>query len=195
MSRMNDFSIDIETLSTRYDAAILSIGCVQFDRITGEIGPRFYEEIGIDTAIKFGHVSGDTLSWWITQSKNAQRVFANKGKQPLSAALHNLGAFVRREMAPRVWGNGATFDIGILEYAYVNGGHGLTPPWHFMKIRDMRTLVDAAESLGFNAYEDVPNVGVAHNAGDDAEYQAKVISRCWQIITHNPVTSYEDDEL
>src|SRR5690348_4173144 len=36
-----DVMVDIETLSTRYDAAILSIGAVAFDRKTGILGPQF----------------------------------------------------------------------------------------------------------------------------------------------------------
>lgn len=194
MSKMNDFSIDLETLSTRYDSVILSIGCVQFDRDTGDIGPRFYHEISLDTALKCGHVSGSTLTWWMEQAPGARRMFGNKKKEPLANALHLLGSFIRREMAPRVWGNGASFDITILEHAFVNGGHGLAAPWHFTNIRDMRTIVDAAQAVGFDPWQ-VPRVGVHHHAGDDAEYQAKVIASCWQAVTGKKVTVYEDDEL
>lgn len=195
MAEMADFSIDIETLSTRYDAAILSIGCVQFNRDTGEIGPRFYKEVCIDNSLKIGHVSASTLTWWVEQSRGARSMFGNKGKEPLANALHLLAGFIRREAAPRVWGNGATFDIGILEYAFVHGGHGLEAPWHFTKIRDMRTIVDAAQAIGCDPWHYVPRVGVAHHAGDDAEYQAKIISVCWQAVTGKKITTYEDDEL
>lgn len=35
---MNDISFDLETLGTAPNALILSIGAVQFDRKTGELG-------------------------------------------------------------------------------------------------------------------------------------------------------------
>lgn len=191
---MRDFSIDLETLSTRWDAAILSIGCVKFDRDTGEIGRRFYKEISLDTAIARGHVSGDTLAWWMGQTQGARRVFTTKNREPLANALMLLSEFIGRNDCARVWGNGATFDITILEHAYATGAHGLTPSWHFTNIRDMRTIVDAATEKGFNPWQ-VPRVGIHHNAVDDAEYQAKVIASCWQALTGKPITVYEDDEL
>lgn len=194
MSKMNDFSLDVETLSTRYDAAILSIGCVRFDRDTGEIGSRFYKAITLDTTLRSGHVSGDTLTWWMGQSSAAKRVLNEMGREPLANALHLLGSFIRNAGAPRVWGNGASFDITILEAAFVNGGHGLTPPWHYMNIRDMRTIVDAAIAKGFDPWQ-IPKVGTIHHAGDDAEYQARVIASCWQVVTGKKVAQYEDDEL
>ena len=56
----NDWSIDLETLDNKYSSAILSIGAVQFDRESGELGCRFYQEINVDSAVKSGTVSGST---------------------------------------------------------------------------------------------------------------------------------------
>ncbi len=38
---MNDVMLDLETLGTRHDAMIISIGAVYFERETGLIGPGF----------------------------------------------------------------------------------------------------------------------------------------------------------
>lgn len=177
MKDMDDFSIYLETLGTRCTAPIISIGVQQFNRDTGKLGSTFYREIDIDSAIKSGRVQADTLAWWITQNKNAQRVFTNKDKTHLATALQELTTWMRAEsFAPKVWGNGATFDISILEYAYDHGCVGLREPWHFMAIRDIRTLLDVT---GFDKTT-VPAVGVAHNALDDATYQAKVVIGAWQ---------------
>lgn len=182
---MNDISIDLETLSTRQDAAILSIGAVEFDRNTGAIGRRFYVEVNIDSAVKNGHVSGSTLAWWAAQSEAAKRLFgAHQVKETLTVALISLSAFISETASTagdvRVWGNGATFDISILEHAYQSCS--AEAPWKFWNIRDMRTIVDAGAAIGFDKAS-VPFQGVAHNALDDAEHQARVIAGAWQALT------------
>jgi hypothetical protein len=81
-----------------------------------------------------------------------------------------------------VWGNGATMDISLTEEAYKFGGYGLTVPWAFRNIRDMRTIVDAADHVCPGFQSCVPQVGTAHNALDDAKYQAMRIAECFAVI-------------
>lgn len=179
----DDISIDIETLGRRYDAPVISIGAVPFDWKTGKLAPnQFYKEINIDSAIRAGRVDGSTLQWWMNQGDKARRIFdkQTEHKVSLATALDELTRYMRQFPGARPWGNGATFDITILEYAYANGGVGLQPAWHFMEIRDMRTIVEAADfdktSWPF------PRDAVAHNALSDAVYQATVIAACRQKI-------------
>lgn len=197
---LDHFSIDLETLGTRYNAAVISIGVVQFDPQSGELGKEFYREIELQSAINSGKVTGDTLSWWVTQNKNAQKVFARGDhKVSLAQALDELTQWLRSSAtAPKVWGNGATFDISILEHAYDVGCVGLKEAWHFTNIRDCRTIVDVAEI----DYADWPEkVGTHHHALDDAKFQAQLISRCWRKCRGLPlvnksikVTKLVDDE-
>ena len=179
----DDISIDIETLGRRYDAPVISIGAVPFDWKTGKLAPnQFYKEINIDSAIRAGRVDGSTLQWWMNQGDKARRIFdkQTEHKVSLATALDELTRYMRQFPGARPWGNGATFDITILEYAYANGGVGLQPAWHFMEIRDMRTIVEAADfdktSWPF------PRDAVAHSALSDAVYQATVIAACRQKI-------------
>lgn len=184
---MNDISIDLETLSTRHDAAILSIGAATFDRSTGEIGEQMYAEVEINEAMAHGHVSGSTLEWWMQQSDKARALFAPPQAKRLlggsCGALDQLALLVVKYPGARVWGNGATFDITILEHAFTKTG--LAIPWKFYDVRDMRTIVDAAAALGF-VKRSIPFQGVEHNAIDDAIHQARVISACWQTVTVRP---------
>ena len=101
---MNDhFSIDLETLGTRYNAAILSIGVQQFDIDTGKLGETFYREIDLDSAIKAGKVTGSTLAWWALQGEVAKRVFGDKGKSPLAVALDDLRTWMMKKASnPKV---------------------------------------------------------------------------------------------
>lgn len=182
MKTNNDhYSIDLETLANRFDSAILSIGVVQFDPSTGKLGGEFYKEIEIDSAIKSGHVNGSTLAWWMEQGEKARRIFGKSNeKVGLATALDALATWLRSQPAqPKVWGNGSSFDITILEHAYVKGGVGLAVPWNYVNVRDMRTIVEVS-GLDRGAWP--KRIGVHHNALDDARYQAQVISACWQKI-------------
>lgn len=168
---MNDYSIDLETLSTRFDAPILSIGVAQFSRDSGKIGSTFYREVKIESAVQYGVVNGGTIAWWMGQSDAAKRIFQGEDKKvTLPQALLDLSKFL--PPAAVVWGNGATMDITVLEYAIAKMGSKV--PWDFWNIRDMRTVVDIA---GYRK-GDVVFTGVPHNALDDAKHQAEVISHC-----------------
>jgi hypothetical protein len=181
---VNDhFSIDLETLGTRYNAAILSIGVQQFDIDTGKLGETFYREIDLDSAIKAGKVTGSTLAWWAQQGDAAKRVFGDKNKSPLSVALDELRTWMlKKATKPKVWGNGSSFDISILEHAYDNGAVGLKEPWWYTNIRDMRTIMDYC-------LVKPKREGTHHNALDDAKYQAQCIAAAHQTITRNGVPS------
>lgn len=169
---MRDWSIDLETLDNKPTSAILSIGAVLFDRESGKIGCRHYQEIAVDSAIAHGTVSGSTLSWWVQQGEKAKRVFGTGTKAPLDIALNTLAMQMRRTPGPRVWGNGSSFDISILEHAFARAGGGIDLPWKHWDIRDMRTTVDDADL----DIKRLPRIGTHHNALDDAEFQAVAIS-------------------
>lgn len=177
-------SIDIETLGKKVHAPVVSIGAVQFNRSTGKLGPTFYREINIDSALKAGsRIDGSTICWWMQQEAKARRVFSTENKTPLSVALDEFRTFCLQVPDVKVYGNGATFDIGILEYAYEHGCVGLTQGWHFMGIRDMRTIMEDAGMYDQGSDHLWPaNVGTHHNALDDAIFQAKAISIAWQRI-------------
>lgn len=180
---LDHFSIDLETLSTKRDAAILSIGAQEFSPSTGKIGGTYYAEIDLQSAMKAGRVDADTIRWWVSQDAKAKRVFSKENKKPLSVALDELLQWMRcRSMAPKVWGNGATFDITIIESAYENGAVGLQPAWHYVNIRDVRTVVDIAQSLTEFRIEQVVRVGVHHNALDDATYQANLVIAAYDAL-------------
>lgn len=177
MTTLDHFSIDLETLDNRYSSAVLSIGVQQFDPNTGKLGATFYREIDIDSAIKAGTVSGSRLAWWMMQDAKAKRLFEHSNKKVgVATALDELRTWMSGlSPVPKVWGNGAGFDITILEHAHDKGCVGLTPAWHFTSIRDMRTIVEDAQLGGMEWPE---REGVHHNALDDAIYQAQVISYC-----------------
>ena len=63
--------IDIETLSTKNNAAILSIGAVKFNIKSGVID-TYYQNIDASTAKKFNRdIDKSTLEWWSKQNPEA----------------------------------------------------------------------------------------------------------------------------
>lgn len=187
----NDFSIDCEGLGRAYDAPIIAIGAVAFNRTTGKLGATFYEEIAIDSAIRSGRVDGQTVAWWITQSSRAKSIFStpDEKKGSLATVLEKFSSWMRNagKGVPRAWFNGIAQDGAWLEHAYTVGGHGLTCPWHYNNSRDLRVIVELAEDIAGFDRSTVKSVGVDHNAIDDATYQANVISAAYKALGGKPV--------
>ena len=176
---MDHLMIDLETMGTAPDAPILAIGAARFDPLNGAVTATFYRAIDPADAFKHGVVSGETFKWWMKQADEA-RLAVIAGTDTLDNALYEFHQFYRQRCEGAcVWGNGATFDISLLERAY----HQLWPdqgaPWGFRAVRDCRTINDVASGL----YPDIPRAkGVAHNALDDAIYQAEWVSAAWQAL-------------
>jgi hypothetical protein len=203
---MNDISIDLETLGTAYNAPILSIGAQLFDRDTGKLGATFYRKVDMDDAMRFGQVAGSTIRWWMEQSDAARSEFKHTdGAVSLTAATSSFCSWVvsvSKVEHVRLWGNGATFDLGILEYAILQTGVAKSLPCRYYNMRDMRTTLDDAFN-GDAKRAGVKRTGTHHNALADATYQAQVIAACRMKIggalggqpLSAQVTATEDDEL
>lgn len=180
-----DLSLDLETLSLRHDAAIISIGCVEFDRYTGEFGAEFYREVEFESAVKSGHVSGETLRWWMERDERAKRVFLNAEKKfALAVALDEFTTWVRsrQQNGGYIWANGPAEDISWMRSAYVAGCVGLQPPWHYSNVRDMRTILDAAMTVD-PSFKVKWARDATHHALQDAKDQAKAIAQCFTSLT------------
>lgn len=71
---MNQVMIDLETMGTSTNSAIMSIGAVVFDIKSGNIGNKFEVHIDLNSSIKAGFdIDADTIYWWLKQNKDAQK--------------------------------------------------------------------------------------------------------------------------
>jgi hypothetical protein len=172
--------IDLETLSTRPDAMIVSIGAVEFG--PGGLGDVFYGVV--DPARSSGHIDPATVAWWMRQSDLARSIFSQSG-DALSATLRALFDFIRANrwvysLTPscRIWAHGAAFDIPILENAIRR--EGLVVPWHYRAIRDTRTILDLA-GIKVQGSEDSK-----HLALDDAAAQALAVIEAARVLGVEP---------
>lgn len=177
---MNHIMIDLETMGTRPESAVVAIGAVKFDPETGELGNTLYVPISLKSSVAAGgKIDPDTVMWWLQQDNEARNALVRCDAIGLSApdALTLVDEFAE---GYQVWGNGATFDISMLENMY--GKADRSPPWKFWAIRDVRTVVELGESKGIYAKRDLPFEGTPHHALDDAKHQAKYVSAIWQSL-------------
>ncbi|MGT4890923.1 3'-5' exoribonuclease domain-containing protein [Escherichia coli] len=172
--------IDLETMGKNPDAPIISLGAIFFDPQTGEMGPEFSKTIDLDTA--GGVIDRDVIKWWLKQSREAQSAILTD-EIPLDDALLQLREFIDENSCGfyvRVWGNGANFDNVILRRSYER--QGIPCPWRYCNDRDVRTIVELGNSIGFDVRMTIPFEGVPHNALDDARHQVKQVSAIWQKL-------------
>jgi hypothetical protein len=162
---MTHIMIDLETLSTRTNAAIVSIGAVKFDAERG-VYDKYYQVVAHKDRPAFD-MCPDTLVWWSKQSEEARAIFTDPTGTPIEQALLDFSLWTLNgsdKKAIRMWGNGAAFDNVILSTAY--DICDFDKPWMLYNDRCYRTM----KSL----YPDIELIrtGTHHNAVDDAESQA-----------------------
>lgn len=183
-----DISIDLETLGNRGRSAIVSIGMTAFNRTTMEVHGTFEKHIDVNDSLKYLRADGSTLMWWLNQSQAARSALVDNQRSSVSlkTAMTEADDFIRgfsgngNRVCP--WGNGSVFDVTLMSDAYEAALPDKTLPWHFRNVRDVRTILEAAEVLkGFDS-KSIPFVGVAHDALSDSVHQAVIIHNCWLAL-------------
>lgn len=179
--------LDIETLSTNSNAAIVSIGAVVFDPATGLLADEFYRIIDMEDALKYGLSDEDTLEWWDNQDEEAKAIFRPEaGAIEFEQALGEFSVWVTNMQLThggqvKMWSNGSGFDLVILRNGYAMAD--IPCPWNFWNEFDVRTIVELGrQKCGVNPKKDMPFEGEAHNALADAKHQARYVSAIWQML-------------
>lgn len=164
---MKNVMIDIETMSIRHDAAILSIGACVFDVDECKITDEFYQNIDLTSCIQLGlKTDRSTFAWWSKQENKQAWDSLKKNTTSIQRAISGFNEWcisLKEEVAP--WSNPSTFDIVILQNAFNECYTAY--PWKFYNISCYRTLRRLFPSIL------TPRVGMLrHNALYDARYQA-----------------------
>ena len=163
-----DVMIDLETMGTAPDAAIVSLGAVEMCFDENQLGDHFFGAISLASAMKAnGTVEASTITWWLKQSEQARASITHGADLKETLIRFNRWLdYQGTHRTVRLWGNGATFDNVILRSAYA--AVDVQPAWRFRGDMCYRTLK--------NIFSDVAppeRTGVHHNALDDALYQAE----------------------
>lgn len=126
--------------------------------------------------------TASTILWWLQQGDEARKQVRQRCESSgdFDAALLAFAAWIKSlPDTVYVWGNGANFDIAILEQAYLD--RGIHTPWGYRNVRCFRTVM--AE---FGLDTDWVKPLLAHDALADAEAQARTLQNCYARMQKAP---------
>lgn len=169
--------IDLESLGTQPNSALLSLGAVKFDINTLEMVEQFYCNFRLKGQQEKGRTLDlDTVRWWMQQSDEARSIFEVSQEDSNEQCLTKFNAFLSGpEKVEGVWGNGAAFDNVLLKSFYRD--YDIKPAWNFRQDFCFRTFNTL---FATEATKAMTRTGVAHNALDDAVFQTEIL---FQLIT------------
>jgi len=181
--------IDIETLSTSPNAAILTIGAIKFKRNDPikelKLYDTFYRRLDIKQMEDFAQdnmvdIDENTVKWWDKQPKEARKeAFGEEGKRHLlQDVLREFSNWFDSNSI--VWAKSPAFDCIILENAYKM--LDMNPPWKFWNYRDVRTIMD----IGCVKNKDILNTDL-HHALHDCHSQIKAVHLSLKNISKNNI--------
>lgn len=164
--------VDIETASTRNNAAILQIGACTFDELDVFLVSVPLESYELHTEFD---ISERTVAWWNSQEKAAKDALKLNLRDDINTALsdfmrwlNNCGFTPDRSGLPSIWANPPQFDLTILRSAY--HAADMKPPWHYRQERCCRTLWREFPELKVKVNDEGL---IKHRADHDAIRQAR----------------------
>ena len=179
-----DVMIDLETLGTRPDAAIIQIGAVLFDPRSGG---RILNDKGFNQHVRYqdgiGSVDHDTLAFWLEEASAAKMGHElDTRARFLMDVLDDLREWpmevleVGWDTVGRVWAMPSDFDLSVLKSAHIKVGREV--PWGRRVTRDARTLFDLV-----GGKPEIDWTGMtAHDALDDAVGQAMQVQKAMALL-------------
>jgi len=141
---MTEVMIDLETLSTSTNAAILTIGAIKFFRNKPieslDKCDTFYKRIDLYSCKSIGLESNkETIKWWESQnSESKYEALKNPDRITIKNALIEFSEWFNNSNL--IWSHGDDFDCVILGNAFRKCN--LEIPWKYWNTRDTRTLYD-----------------------------------------------------
>lgn len=171
--------IDIETLATKSDAVVLSVGGVKFDP-TSDAVPHspLMMRLDIDEQSEKGRiVDPNTVEWWSKQDKSIQEdAFKVDGRVSVEHFCNELNKwFVGCD---KKWAQGPRFDYGILEHLYEQ--YGIHKNWFYWEEADSRTLFELVPG---DPRKDVAGNQIDHHSAlADAYNQAIAVQKSYRVL-------------
>ena len=156
--------IDLEGLATGPDTTILTIAAQAFDPFGhNRYEQHYYARVTLESQPD-RRIEQGTIDWWATQPAIVRdEAFAEEDRIPLDQALDGLGRLIWH--SKRIWAQGPTYDMNIIEHAYKSYGKPI--PWQFYSVRDSRTLC--------SIWPDRPKPPTTHHALEDCRRQIDLV--------------------
>jgi hypothetical protein len=172
--------IDIETLGTKPDAVVLTVGGVKFDPYNSEEPHTpFSVRLDIDEQTAAGRViDPNTIEWWGQQDKAIQdEAFSEENRTPVMTFIADLNKWlVGTDLK---WAQGSRFDYGILE-DLIENSFKQHKNWAYWQEADSRTLGQLVprdmRKDDSGAQKDL------HSALADAYNQAKAVQKAYKHL-------------
>jgi len=188
-AKLINIVLDLETLSTQEDAAIIQIGAripgFDMKHILGlchEFEATIKYEDCIDGTF---HVSDSTMSWWEVQHPLTRSIVFS-GQDTRIDALTSFKDWIDSIKFGTggnvaIWGNGSDFDNRLLSYTL--DAMGLHRVWDFRNNRDLRTI-KALFPIPELAQQSSSSIEMKHTALGDARYEARILNTIWETYPH-----------
>ena len=155
--------IDLEGLATGPDTTSLTIAAQAFDPLGhGFFDQHYYARVTLESQPD-RKIEQGTIDWWATQKAAQAEAFAEEDRIPLDEALDGLGRLIWH--AKRIWAQGPTYDMNILEHAYKSYNKPI--PWQYYSVRDSRTV--------FGLWPELPKPPTSHHALEDCRRQIELL--------------------
>lgn len=139
--------IDIETLSTKMNSLIVSIGAIKFNPRSEDLDidkmDKFYCLIDIEESKSYNFdIDENCLKWWDKQPEDIKNeiLYSNINRVKIKDALLSFNTWYNSSNVNNVWSQGINFDFPILENAY--NCFNINVPWKYWSVRDSRTLCE-----------------------------------------------------
>lgn len=164
--------LDIETLSTRPDAAVFEVAAVPFsaDGVIDD-APHLHVTFPPST----GHIDVGTVQWWLDRAKKCS--LRNRPLMIETEAAQDVHDFLAwPDRAFLLWAKPASFDCVILQQWLERNGYKM--PVSFRNWRDVRTVCELA---GWPEVEKREG-HVTHNALHDCIWQIDTLVECWRRL-------------
>lgn len=174
--------LDLETASTRPDAAILSIAIVPFSLDANEPAPEvdhYYEVIDMLSCWLEGDKADEaTQEWWMRQDPRAKHELQSRQGIIVRTAIreaYNYLCYLAEQYELVIWSQGVDFDFPILEHALCKYTECKELPYFYWNKMDVRTVL----KLEGVDYRNIERTGTAHNALDDCYTQIKNVQTAY----------------
>ena len=139
--------IDIETLSTKVNAVVISVAGIRFNLNKPfsehlEDYDTFYMRVNPRSCRQFKCViDPETMKWWSQQPIESQEeVLSTENRYHIKDVLQKLSEWFGSNPSTRVFANSPHFDISILDYLY--NKCNMKSPWKYWNVRCTRTLYE-----------------------------------------------------
>ena len=173
--------LDIETLGSVNNSAILSVGMVAVDSkedytFDELIKDGYYAKLDVKSQVEAGRkIHQDTLDWWATQGSEAQHILKPSEDDMIHTELcGSMISWLKKQgvniSKAKYYSRGSHFDFGILHdlFRITLGIDTNNLPWKYYNIHDSKTVVLTLLGKDMWEIEPKPTGFIHHNSLHDS---------------------------